>query len=152
MAKSGISLRIPNSAFPTTLFLLFFLFVSLASASQDKYERITEQLSQTIAAVKESDTRKEKYDVLFRRDPMRALVDPQGNLLTSAGLHEGLAVQGVIWNEKRPLAVIEDELYATGDVIGDYVIRDIRNDSVIIQHGDQTERIPVDRPLSEPTD
>ncbi|MBI4436651.1 MAG: hypothetical protein HY590_04485 [Candidatus Omnitrophica bacterium] len=118
-------------------------------ATQDRYERITEQLSQTIATVKALDTRKEKYDVLFRRDPMRALVDSQGNLLTSAGLHDGLGVQGIIWNEKRPLAVIEDELYAKGDVIGDYVIRDIRDDSVIVQHGDQIQRIPVDHSLNE---
>ena len=144
----------PSFVVRRSLFVIFLASCTLFnapawSATQDRYERITEQLSQTVAAVKELGTRKEKYDVMFRRDPMRALVDSQGNLLTSAGLHEGLAVQGVIWNESRPLVVIEDELYAKGDTIGDYVIRDIRQDSVMIQHGDSVERIPVDRPLNE---
>ena len=142
-------MRLSHVACCLSLLSFFTLPSPVASASQDRYERITEQLSQTVTAVKELGTRKEKYDVMFRRDPMRALVDSQGNLLTSAGLHEGLAVQGVIWNESRPLVVIEDELYAKGDAIGDYVIREIRADSVIVQHGDSVERIPVDRSLTE---
>jgi hypothetical protein len=85
------------------------------------------------------------YDAVFRRDPMRPLIDAQGQLVTTTGLHGGLSVQGIIWSDERPLAVIEDELCAQGDVVGPYKILQIRADGVIAQREDQFLFIPLDR-------
>ena len=87
------------------------------------------------------------YDVVFRRDPMRSLIDARGQLVTSAGLGGGLSVQGIIWSEERPLAVIDDALFAAGDTVGAYKILQIRPDGVIAQHGQEALLIPLDRGL-----
>ena len=62
------------------------------------------------------------YDVTLRRDPMNSLVDPQGFVIHGAGLHDGLAVQGIIWSGKERSALIEDEFYSEGDQVGPYRI------------------------------
>ena len=126
-------------------FVFFCLFILPVNAAPENYEQVTEQLSQAIATYKTLGQQQERYDVAFRRDPMKALVDAQGSLVTSVGLHEGLAVQGIIWSEEKPLAVIEDELFAKGDTVGDYTIREIRRDGITVQRGSEVQVIPLDR-------
>ena len=121
----------------------------VAHAAQN-YARAVDQLSQAIGQYNDLSKEQEKYDVVFRRDPMKALVDSQGNLVTSAGLHEGLSVQGIIWSETRPLVVIEDQLFAQGDTIDQYTIREIRRDGVTVQNGSETQFVPLDRGVDTP--
>ena len=123
------------------------LMTSSAVASPANYERTTDQLSQAIGLYKELSKQQSRYDVAFRRDPMRPLVDAQGNLTTSAGLRDGLSVQGIFWSEGRPLVVIEDQLFAQGDTIDQYTIREIRQDGVVVQSASETQTIPLDRGL-----
>ena len=111
------------------------------------YERTTEQLSQAVQTYRDLTKEAGNYDVVFRRDPMRPLIDAQGGLVTSAGLHGGLSVQGIIWSTDRPLAVIEDELFGAGDVLGPYTILQIREDGLIAQRGQDFLFIPLDRGL-----
>ena len=89
------------------------------------------------------------YDVVFRRDPMRALVDEQGELVTSTGLHGGLSVDGIIWSTEHPLAVIDDELVAPGQTVGPYTVLQIQADGVVVQRPGQTHAlfVPLDRGL-----
>ena len=125
------------------------LFVtSPAIAASADYGRTTEQLSQAVGLYKDLSKQQSRYDVAFRRDPMRPLVDAQGNLTTSAGLRDGLSVQGIFWSEGRPLVVIEDQLFAQGDTIDQYTIREIRQDGVVVQSGNETQTIPLDRGLN----
>ena len=70
--------------------------------------------------------------------------------MASAGLHVGLAIQGVIWSDERPLAVIDDELFAQGDAIGPYKILQIRPDGVVVQRQDETLFVPLDRGVETP--
>ena len=126
----------------------FFLVLSLcggAEAASQQFGRMTEELRDAIKTYNALNEKNQTYDVTFRRDPMRPLVDHQGNILSSRRMHEGLWVQGVIWSEEHPLAVIEDELYTVGDVVDDYTIREIHPDKVIVQHGDTTQTILLDR-------
>jgi len=121
-------------------------FASPASAAPDKYSRTAEELSQAIATYQKLNAQQEKYEVAFRRDPLRPLVDAQGNLLSSAGLHDGLWVQGIIWSPERPLAVIEGELFGPGDTLDQYTILEVRQDGVLVQGGNgETEFIPMER-------
>ena len=87
------------------------------------------------------------YDVVFRRDPMRALVDAHGELVTSAGLHGGLSVDGIIWSPEHPLAVIDDELVGPGQTVGPYSVLQIQADGVVVQRQSQTLFVPLDRGL-----
>jgi hypothetical protein len=116
------------------------------------YEQTTEQLSQAIQTYKEITQETGGYDVVFRRDPMQPLTNAQGQLVTFAGLHGGLSVQGIIWSEERPLAVIDDELFAQGDVVGPYTILQIRSNEVTVQRKDKDEVlvIPLDRGIETP--
>ena len=140
----------PHSQFPTPNFLVVCLVLSitsLASAAPTNYERTAEQLSQAVGLYKDLSKQQSRYDVAFRRDPMRPLVDAQGNLTTSAGLRDGLSVQGIFWSEGRPLVVIEDQLFAQGDTIDQYTIKEIHRDGVVVQSGSETQTIPLDRGL-----
>jgi len=124
----------------------------VASAASQDYGRLTEQLSQAIEASRHAAAPGPGYDVVFRRDPMRPLVDAQGRLVTSAGLHGGLSVEGIIWSSDRPLAVIDDELFAKGDTVGPYTIMQIRQDGVVVKRGDDVRLIPLDRGVETQTE
>ena len=116
-----------------------------AQAGQTDYGQLTKQLSETVSMQRTLARRATGYDVVFRRDPMRALVSSQGELVTSAGLHGGLSVEGIIWSSERPLAVIDDELYAQGQTIGPYTILQIRRDGVVVQKEQEYLLVPLDR-------
>ena len=122
-----------------------------AEASPRAYERVTEQLSQAISASQQLDQEVVAYDAVFRRNPMRPLVDGQGQLVTSVGLKDGLSVQGVIWSSDHPFAVIDEDLVAPGAIIGPYTILQIQADGVVVKRGDEVLTIPLDRGL-EPSD
>lgn len=87
------------------------------------------------------------YDVVFRRDPLRPLVNEQGDLVTSTGLHGGFSVDGIIWSADHPLAVVEDELVAPGQTVGPYTVLQIQADGIVIQRSQQTLFVPLDRGL-----
>ena len=150
--RNIFSLRTPNSKFRTPVAVLCFCFsiVSTVMAAPN-YERTVDQLSQAITTYQELTQHPEKYDVAFRRDPMKPLVDAQGNVLTMSGMKDGLSVQGVIWSETRPLVVIEGDLYAQGDTLDQYTIAEIRKDGVTVQNGAATQFIPIDRGVDTPT-
>ena len=125
----------------------------VVAAAQNDYGRLTEQLSQAIEASRQAAAPPGPgYDVVFRRDPMRPLVDSQGQLVTSAGLHGGLSVEGIIWSSDHPLAVIDDDLFAKGDTVGPYTILQIRQDGVVVKRGDDIRLIPLDRGVETPTE
>ena len=122
-----------------------------AWAGVGAYEHTAEQLKQTVQAYRELTAQTRGYDLLFYRDPLRPLVDARGQLLSSAGLRDGLAVQGIIWSDKRPLAIIDDELFGAGDTAGPYTILKVRPDGVVARHNDQVLLIPLDRGLDTPS-
>ena len=109
--------------------------------------RVLKPLTQAIEQAKRLLGAFVPYDVVFRRDPMRALVDAQGELVTSTGLHGGLSVDGIIWSTERPLAVIDDELVGPGQTVGPYTVLQIQADGVVVQRQSQTLFVPLDRGL-----
>lgn len=125
--------------------ILWCVVAASAYAAQQSYAQLTKELSQAIETCRGLSSQGAGYDAVFRRDPMRALVDAQGRLVTSAGLHGGLSVEGIIWSSDRPLAVIDDELFAKGDVIGPYTIVQVRQNGIVVQRGKEFRLIPLDR-------
>ena len=121
-----------------------------ALAATHPYEQTVEQLTQATQAYRQLAEPLGGYDVVFHRDPMQSLIDARGALITSAGLHGGLAVQGIIWSEKRPLVVIDDQLYAQGNMVGAYRILQVRQDGVVVQRDRECLFIPLDRGLETP--
>ena len=121
--------------------------VVFAEGAPKESQQVLEQLRQATAAYQVLSKRAGKYDVVFRRDPMRPLVDSQGRVVASAISGGGLSVQGIIWSEEHPLAIIDDELYKQGDVVGIYTIVEIQQDGLLAKSGDQIVRVPLDRGL-----
>ena len=120
-----------------------------AEAALDQIEQTTHQLSQAMESYRDQLKERGGYDTAFRRDPMQALVDSKGQLIASAGLREGSWLQGIIWSDTRPLVVVDDQLFAAGDVVGPYKILEIHPDRVVVQKGDQPETILLDRGTEE---
>jgi hypothetical protein len=116
-----------------------------AGVSPRDYQRLIEQLSDTTESRKRASQQMIAYDVVFRRDPMRPVVDAQGGLLSPAALHDGLSVQGIIWSEAHPLAVIEGDIFSVGERVGPYTILEIKPSGVVAQRGNEMLFIPLDR-------
>lgn len=108
-------------------------------------ERAIEQVADATATHQKLLEGNAPYDAVFRRDPMRQLVDERGELTMASGFSSGYAVQGIIWSPEHPLAIIDDELYATGAQVGPYTILEIRADGVVAQRGSETLFVPLDR-------
>ena len=68
------------------------------------------------------------------RDPMLPLIDQNGVILIAkqAGLGN-LNLKGIIYSPALPLAVINDEVLAEGDMIEGYFIIEISEKSVILE-------------------
>ena len=113
-------------------------------------EETVRQLSQAVESERQRANEAGGYDVVLRRDPMRALVNAQGQMITAAGLSGGFAIQGIVWSDTRPLAIIDDALVAQGDRIGPYTIVRIQRDGVVVQREGVTQTIPLDHHAETP--
>jgi len=47
----------------------------------------------------------------------------------------GLVLDGIMWNEKNPRAMVSGELVRKGDKIGDKTVMDVQRDKVILNDG-----------------
>lgn len=118
-----------------------------AEADSPASKHGVKELAQAIQACKALNEELAPYDAVFRRNPMQSLVDTEGGWVGSLGLNSGLAVQGIIWSDKKPLAIIDDALYATGSTVGPYTIEEIQRDGIKVARGAEHLLIPLDRGL-----
>ena len=121
-----------------------------AGASPSTYEQTFERLSQAITASQNLAKHMAPYDAVFRRDPLQALIDERGELVRSSGLHGGFSIQGIIWSDTSPLAVIDDELHVQGDTVGPYTIQQVLPEGIIARRGTVALFIPLDRGIELP--
>ena len=80
-----------------------------------------------------------------KRDPFVALVNPDGKIKSQEELFPAaqgkslpfnIVVSAIIWDEKRPLAMINNKIYSEGKEIGELIIEKIQPNSVIVNdHG-----------------
>lgn len=47
----------------------------------------------------------------------------------------GLALNGILWDDKKPLAIINNDVIGIGGKVGENTIVDIKKDSVILKDG-----------------
>ena len=109
--------------------------------------RVMQQLREAIAQCRELSKQVVPYDAVFSRDPMAPLVDARGRMILSAWRASGPTVQGIIWSEERPLAVVDGELLKPGDVIGPYTLLSIRPNGLVAGRDGQQLFVPLDRGL-----
>ena len=129
---------------------VFLAFPGVAIAATANYERTARQLSEAIDTATHLAQDEQPYDVVFCRDPMQPLVNDQGDIVFSSGLHGGLSAQGIVWSESRPLVIVDDEVLAKGSAVGPYTIVDIQPDGVIVERDGQRMFVPLDRGLAPP--
>ena len=125
------------------------LMLSLASLgfTAPTVDRVIEQLRDAVAQCRVLSKQTVPYDAVFSRDPMAPLVDARGRMILSAWRASGPAVQGIIWSEEHPLAVVDGELLKPGDVIGPYTLLSIRPNGLVAGRDGQELFVPLDRGL-----
>ncbi len=130
------------------LFLLAGLAVfcgttPFAQASAPRYEQGLQNLSNAMASYRKLKDQFSGYDVVFRRDPMRSLVDANGNFINVAGLESGFALQGIVQSPGLNLVLVNDQFLAEGAQVGAYKILKIESKGVTAQRGKETLFIPL---------
>ena len=121
-----------------------------AKSSTERYEQTADELAQAVHTAQALEEQAGGYDAVFSRDPLKALIDAQGRVVSATGFSGGLAVQGIMWSQERPLAVVDDELYATGDSVGPYTIVEIWQEGVVVARDGATLFVPLDRGVGLP--
>ncbi len=119
---------------------------SEAGVSPRDYQRMVEQLSEAVESRRVVSASFDAYDVVFRRDPMRPIIDQQGDVAMPQALRDGLSVQEILFADQRPLAVSDGEVFVSGETVGPYTILGIRSDGLVAQRGNQMLFIPADQP------
>lgn len=77
-----------------------------------------------------------------RRDPFVPLLDRKGRPITvvEGGVQfkvSDLYLEGIIWDDIKPMAIINDEVVSAGDKIRGVEIVDIQKDKVILSYQDE---------------
>lgn len=80
------------------------------------------------ALVKPADI--ERKDLTWGRDPFVL-----GEVKSEKKGPTRLVLNGIIWDEKNPYAIINDEVVAKGDTIDGNTVIEVRRDSVILDSG-----------------
>ena len=115
-----------------------------AKGSTERYEQTADQLAQAVESAQALEEQGGGYDAVFRRDPLKPLINDAGEVVSPLGFTNGLLVQGIIWSDERPLAVVDDELYAAGDAVGPYTIVEIQQEGVMVARDGETSFVPLD--------
>ena len=133
---------------PITLLVTIAVLATGSPVRADSIERTTKQLAQAVETwTTQAKTQWAGYEAGFHRDPLQPLVDGQGHVIGQVGgLQSGvLSVQGIIWSQEHPMAVIGDELVGEGATVGRYTVTKILQDRVEVQAGSETKVVMLDR-------
>ena len=85
-----------------------------------------------------------RYDAHGRRDPFEPLVTATGELRTprSGGATGALRVEGVLWDPRQPLAIVNGDIRRRGDEVEGYRIVEIRANAIVVEGG-EAERLVI---------
>ena len=139
---------------PVTCHLLLVAMLISSPLLFAEQGNVLDELERSVATCSKMSERMNGYDVVFRRDPMRPLLNKEGDLVSSSGMSGGLSVQGIIWSDEHPLAVVDNELFGVGAVVGPYTITQIQQAGVVATRNGRDMFIPLDRgiePLASPS-
>ena len=134
-----------NNVRPVTCHLSLVAMLIISPSLFAEQGNVLDELERSVTTCSKLSERMNDYDVVFRRDPMRPLLNQEGEMISSSGMSGGLSVQGIIWSDEHPLAVVDNDLFGVGAVVGPYLIAQIRQDGVIVIRGHRELFIPLDR-------
>lgn len=123
--------------------LMFFLLVPSIYAAELHYEQSLKELTGAMADYQKIKAQTVRYEVVFRRDPMRSLIDANGNVLNPAGLEGGFALQGIVRSPNTNLVLVNDQFLGEGDQLGPYKILRIRPEGVTARREKERIFIPL---------
>jgi len=91
------------------------------------------------------------YTADERRDPFISLINKSGNFKDNVpsareelnNLIEIIKVDGILWDEQQPLAMINNEIHKIGDVINKLTVKNITDESVTFGYADLTHTITI---------
>lgn len=118
------------------LMIVCFMFSQAFAGEPTEQEVMARALSQSIETFHKLSEPGPGYHVVLHRDPMEPLIDEQGNIINSTGLHEGLAVQGIIYSEGFKSVLVDDQFYFQGDTVGPYRIVEVKSDGFVARQDD----------------
>lgn len=119
-----------------------------AMASPSDNEHTARGLAQQIEAYRVVSAEQGTYDVVFHRDPMRSLIDPEGHVIAPGGLRAGLSVPGIIWSPQRPFVVVDQDLLTNGQRVGPYTVLRVRPNGVLARYHKEKLWIPLEKKLA----
>ena len=121
-----------------------------AEIALKEYERVGNELGRAMQLYRNLARANIVLDkVLPRRDPLRALIDSEGNPMSPAGLYDGPVLQGIVRSNGFTRALIEDQFYSEGDAFGPYQVQKIRDDGVELEQGGSVLFVPLYRDSQE---
>jgi len=85
---------------------------------------------ETISGSNFEKLREEGRDLELKTDPFSG-----APILPEKALSSGIYLNGILWDETSPLAIINDEVVKIGDRVGEYAVVKIKKDSVILSNG-----------------
>ena len=133
--------------------IIFFLILALSSCKKEPVK------------IEENDSRKKKamarpvtfkpeeerflYASHDKRDPMVPLVDKKGRpvAVVEGGIQfkiSDLSLEGIIWDETKPLAIINDEVVGCGDKVSGVTVVKIEKDKVILNYQNETFELKME--------
>ena len=59
------------------------------------------------------------------------------------GVVTGIDVTGIVWNSKRPQAIVNNKVVSVGDKVNDYEVKAIKKSGVILKFSGQTIKIKI---------
>ena len=103
-----------------------------------KHRKPTIKGSPAKSRVERAETKEEIAPLVWGRDPFVLLETD------AVGTGGPISLGGIIWDKKRPKAMINNEIYKVGDKIGNIEIVDIKRNSVLIRTDGKTREISLD--------
>jgi len=78
-----------------------------------------------------ADTEKFRYNSKGRKNPFAPPVAKKTELSVEDFSNMNLSIEGIIWDEKKPLAIVNGKIVKEGDIIEGIVVSEILKDSVV---------------------
>ena len=130
------------------VFLLLFLVrinsLVCAEVSPQEFKHVTNALSQALKLCQASSVSEKTADATWAgRDPLRPLIDSEGNPVKGTGFSDGPALQGIVRSQGFTRALIDDQLYSEGDAVGPFKLQKIREDGIELEQGGSVSFIPL---------
>jgi len=140
MKKQQIELIVTGVALTIFIILIattFFKPKREPSVAEELLKPMTvDELQFIFTQKEETDREKEEKERLpWGRDPFGLEVPAEEEE------RFGLTLNGIIWDEESPYAVINEEVVASGGRVGAYTVVEIREDSVVLDSG--SERVEL---------